>query len=54
MKLKNKSINQLYIHISIYKTAIYTDNKSLDKEQKATLYGGVIKRPVRPEDDYPY
>ena len=30
-----------------------TDNKCLDKEQKATLYGGVIKRPGRPELDYP-
>ena len=42
---------QLYFHNYTY--TIYTYNKSLDKQQKGTLYGGAIKRPGRPEHDYP-
>ena len=36
-----------------YNNKTQSDKERLDKEQKATLYEGVIKRPGRPENDYP-
>ena len=50
----NQSINQLYFHINIKHNIniIYIQQK-FKQRTKATLYGGVINRPGRPERDYP-